>query len=296
MGEMKVNALAPWFGSKRTLAPEIVRQLGPHAAYWEPFCGSCSVLLAKPPCTMETVNDLHGDLINLARVVRDPRLGPQLYRRLRRTLACQTLHEEAAARLKERKASDPAPPEPDLDRAADYFLVSWMGRSGVAGSKKYSMGFCVRYTRKGGHGATRWVSAVDSIPAWHRRLRPVTVLSMDGLRLLQRVADDDRTAIYADPPYLVKGAEYTHDFTSEDHSRLAEQLRRFRAARVVVSYYEHPRLAELYPGWELVRCPVAKSLVNQGRRDSGGKVTAPEVLLVNGPALGGGLFGDSDEA
>src|ERR1044072_5384193 len=38
--EMKISALAPWYGSKRTLAPEIVRQLGEHRAYWEPFCGS----------------------------------------------------------------------------------------------------------------------------------------------------------------------------------------------------------------------------------------------------------------
>lgn len=49
---MKITALAPWYGSKRTLAPRIVEQLGEHRAYWEPFCGSCAVLFAKPvSCT-----------------------------------------------------------------------------------------------------------------------------------------------------------------------------------------------------------------------------------------------------
>ena len=71
---MKIKALAPWFGSKRNLAPEIVRELGKHRKYDEPFCGSAAVLLAKEPATCETVNDLHGDLINLARVVKDETL------------------------------------------------------------------------------------------------------------------------------------------------------------------------------------------------------------------------------
>ena len=37
---MKIRALAPWFGGKRTLAPAIVQQLGKHTQYFEPFCGS----------------------------------------------------------------------------------------------------------------------------------------------------------------------------------------------------------------------------------------------------------------
>lgn len=84
--DMPIKALAPWFGSKRTLAPRIVAELGKHRAYWEPFCGSMAVLLAKPESSHETVNDLHGDLVNLIRVVQCPTRGPALYRRLRRVV------------------------------------------------------------------------------------------------------------------------------------------------------------------------------------------------------------------
>lgn len=42
--EMKITALAPWFGSKRTLAPRIIAELGKHSAYWEPFCGSLTLV------------------------------------------------------------------------------------------------------------------------------------------------------------------------------------------------------------------------------------------------------------
>jgi DNA adenine methylase len=87
---MKVKAIAPWFGGKRNMAQEIVAAIGPHVTYWEPFCGSMAVLFAKPACRMETVNDLHGDLINLARVIQNEKLGPAFYRRLRRVWMHET--------------------------------------------------------------------------------------------------------------------------------------------------------------------------------------------------------------
>ena len=67
-----IGALVPYFGAKRTLAPAIVEELGPHVAYWEICCGSMAVLFAKEPSRTEVVNDLHGDLVNLARVVQHP--------------------------------------------------------------------------------------------------------------------------------------------------------------------------------------------------------------------------------
>lgn len=164
-------------------------------------------------------------------------------------------------------------------------VCSWFGRNGVAGTESYNQGFCVRYTKNGGHAAKRWVSAVDSIPAWHERLRHVTILNRDGFDLLERIEDAPGVAMYCDPPYLVKGAKYVHDFSADDHQRLATLLTRFKRTRIVVSYYEHPRLDELYPGWTKRHLKANKSLVNQGLRDKGGATKAPEVLLINGPSL-----------
>lgn len=275
----KVTALAPWFGAKRNLAAAIVRELGNHRAYWEPFCGSMAVLLAKPTATMETVNDLNGDVINLARVVQDERLGAALYRRLRRTLMSEQLHREAAERWK--AAGYRGDGEPSVDAAYDYFLCAWLGRNGVAGTGSYNQGFCVRYTANGGHAAKRWTSVIDSIPAWRRRLRNVTILCRDAFEIIERINDAPRTAIYIDAPYIRKGAKYVHDFEMNDHRRLAESLRRFNKARVVVSYYREPELDEWYAGWACVPLKATKALVNQGMRDATGPVDAPEVLLIN---------------
>ena len=284
-----VTAIAPWFGSKRTLAPRIVEELGPHSAYFEPFCGSLAVLFAKPRASMETANDLHGDLINLARVVQHPTLSVELYARARRTMMCEGTFREAAERWKAR-GTVPAPDAPDLDRASDFLYTSWVGRNGVVGTKSYNQGFAARYTRGGGHGGTRWQAAVGSIPAWHERLQDVVILNRDGFALLEKLEDATGNTIYLDPPYVEKGAEYTHDFASADHDRLAAIAGRFKSARIVVSYYEHPRVRELYAGWTFVSAPSTKALVCGNGRTKG-TVEAPEVLIINGPSFSdGGLY------
>jgi len=280
MSTPAIGALAPWFGGKRTMAKRIIDTIGKHTAYWEPFCGSMAILMAKPQCTMETVNDLHGDLVNLARCVQRESLAVELFRRLYATPCSETLHSEAAERFRDR-GNCPAGDDPDIDRAYDYFVCSWNGRNGVAGTSSYNQGFCRRFTKNGGHAAKRFASAVESIPDWWDRLRNVTILNGDAFELLERIEDANGVAIYCDPPYLVKGAKYVHDFAGEDHHRLAELLRRFKRTKVVVSYYDDERLEELYPGWRRENIEVTKSLVNQGMRDKGGAIKALEVLLVN---------------
>lgn len=271
--EMKIKALAPWFGAKRNLAPMIVELLGKHSVYWEPFCGSMAVLLAKPTCSMETVNDLHHDLINLARVIQDRKQCLELYRRLRRVLMHEDLMDEAKDKIQETF-------EVGVERAYWYFLNSWIGRNGNAGTRFYNQHFSRRYTAKGGSPSQRLNSTVTSIPAWRRRLRRVCILNMDGFEILERIDDTIDLSVYVDPPYFKKGAKYIHDFEQEDHVRLAELLHRFKKATVVLSYYDHPKLEELYPDFSKEKIIVSKALAHQGDRGKN-KTKAIEVLLSN---------------
>lgn len=285
MDEAAYTSLAPWYGAKRTLAPRIVEAIGDHRFYVEPFCGSMAVVLNKPVVRQELVNDMHGDLINLARVIRDEELSGRLYWRLNRTLTAEGVFVESRGVVR----SAPAPTidsPPSVDRAYHYFVASWQGVNGVAGCRESSNGYARRYSSRGGAAATRFAGAVESLPWWHQRLRHVEIYQGCGLTICERVEDRAGTVIYADPPYFEKGSEYKHDFAAADHERLAAALNRFRETKVVVSYYEHPELARLYPGWTKLDATTTKGMVQAGKRNQAGRTDAPEVLLVNRTAIG----------
>lgn len=283
MDKMKIRGIAPWFGAKRQLASRIVAALGPHNNYLEPFCGSLAVLMAKP-VSRETANDLHGDLINLARVLKHEDSALKLYADLSRIVVHEAMFHEAYDRYRRLWSRIPVSAEfQDVGRAVDFMVCSWLGRNGMSGTPITNNRFCVRHTANGGSPTTRWSSVVESIPAWHMRLRNVTMLNRDAFELLEKFEDDTNACIYVDPPYIAKGkgTRYVHDFEPSDHERLVKLLRRFRHTHIVVSYYDHPLLEKLYPDWTRTDYMVTKSLVSSGQRDKRGAVKVMEVLLTN---------------
>lgn len=288
MSDYKVKAIAPWFGGKRSLAPAIVEHLGKHSMYVEPFCGSMAVLFAKEESSIEIANDLHGQLINLARVIQSDG-HVELFDRIQRTLYTDDLFDQSI----EFVTANPSPVcSCDVESAYHYFIASWMGRNGVAGTQRTNYQKATRWTPGGGAGPRRIITTAACIPAWSERLRNVDIQSMDAFEMLKKISDKDDVAIYVDPPYAADtrgSAKYEHDFedathgvfaNQDDHARLARLLSRFRNARVLVSYYDSPKIRELYRGWQCVEMYRQKNLHVQNRRGTGNCV-APEILLIN---------------
>jgi len=303
---MKVKAIAPWFGGKRTLAPAIVTQLGKHTQYFEPFCGSMAVLLAKPPSQKETVNDLHGELINLAHILQRESTALELYERCSRTLMCEGLLNDAKDFFKATHVRPRGDGAHKLERAYWYFLASWMGRNGTAGTERTDYQIAVRWTKNGGSPTVRWKNAVASIPDWHRRLSNVVILCRDAFRIIDRFEDHEATAIYVDSPYMDEtrssgaNCRYLHDFASPvdpgsgglfeaeegPHQKLARILNEYKHARIVVSHYDCEEVRSLYEGWTFLSKTRPKHLSGPGRKSPGPMKEAPEVLIVNGPEFG----------
>lgn len=309
---MKLTSLLPWFGSKRTMAPEIVNQLGKHSYYFEGCCGSMAVLFAKEPSEHEVVCDLHGAMTNLAWIVREWPAAEQLFERLQRVMYSDELYAASKEWLAENDGKEldgPAAPglqkiagddfEASIEWAYHYFIASWMGRNGVSGTARVNYQIATRWTKGGGSGPLRFRNAVDSIPDWCERLKNVHILRRDMFDIIPKIEDDDGVSVYVDPPYLpgtISGnSKYLHGFDEAvnfdhgagdirkvtKHELLAKQLCRFRKARVVVSYYADPQLQSLYPGWSVMDCSRHKHLHVQNKR-GGSRKDAPEVLLVNG--------------
>lgn len=314
---MKVRALVGWFGGKRTLAPMIVKELGKHTQYFEPFCGSMAVLLGKPKSQKETVNDLHCDLINLGRVLQNQDAAEHLYEHLQTLLFSEDILFQAQGHI-----DKPFPPfkikAPEdctsamMERAYWYFIASWYGRNGTAGTERIDYQLSVRWTKNGGSPTVRWKNAVGSIPAWHERLLNVVILHRDAFDIINNFEDVKETAIYVDSPYhentrgkKVKngaGGTYLHEFVhtapaamplfagdddeKDQHTLLAEALKKYKRARIVVSHYDCPEIRELYQGWTITEHTRQKHLYSQNGRGARPK-TAPEILIINGPSYVG---------
>lgn len=280
------------------MAPAIVQELGAHKQYFEPFCGSLAVVMAKPECAQETANDLHGDVTNLAWVLQDESLAIKLYDRAVRTLFAESMIKSIWREL----GQTSCPEAPDPERAYKFFVFSWAMRNGIAGTKRVrGNGFSIalRFTNGGGSPTVRFRSATESIPAWHERLRNVVITRRDAFAMLPRFDDSPDLAIYADPPYVSSSrsgyaaagatSQYEHEFAhnsplfGDDHGRLRDELARFTKARVIVSYYDCERVRKLYAGWTIVECSRQKNLHVQNKRGVG-RCAAPELLIINGPS------------
>ena len=287
LAENKLPGLLSWMGAKIEMAPKIIEQLGTHNYYLEALAGSMAVLMAKSPSSSEIVCDLHGGLTNLAWVIADEPCAVELYSRLVRTLNSSGIHSVSQNWCKEFEESREDKKGKRLDWAYHYFVASMQSRNGVCGSRTGNTTHQVRYTNKGGNSASRFAARVETIPEWHQRLRNVQILRKSCFDVLPKVDDAEGIAIYADPPYLdgTASAKYFHGFAPADHRRLADQLRRFKKSRVVVSYYDSPELDHLYSGWTKIDCATLKRLSTQNRKGSK-RVEAMEVLLVNGEAFG----------
>lgn len=228
----------PYFGSKQRIAPWITSLLPDHDHYVEPFAGSLSVLLAKAPSRMETVNDLDHELMTFWRVLRDR--PAELLR------ACMlTPHSRAELAATWEPTSD------DLELARRIWCRLAQGRSGTlrntgwrhyidpAGSATSMPGYLEAY--------------VDRLAAAAERLHGVSLESLPALTLIGKYGAQPKVLLYVDPPYLGStrgwGNNYRCEMKNElEHRELAAALHDCRAA-VVLSGYDSPLYAELYGDW-----------------------------------------------
>lgn len=227
----------PYFGAKGRIAPWIASLLPDHEHYVEPYCGGLSVLLAKQPSRMETVNDLDGELMTFWRVLRER--PDELLR------ACM-LTPHGRAEL----AATWDPTNDDLELSRRIWSRLAQGRSGTlrntgwrhyidpAGSATSMPGYMAGY--------------VDRLAAAAERLREVSLESLPAVELIARYGKARDVLLYVDPPYLGTTRPWSNYRvemkTEEQHRELAAALAGCKAT-VVLSGYHSPLYDELYEGW-----------------------------------------------
>ncbi|AWM35866.1 hypothetical protein GobsT_64120 [Gemmata obscuriglobus] len=251
----KVTALAPWFGSNRTLAENVGAALAGCRWVGVPFAGGMSELLHIQASSV-VVGDLHTHVLNLALTAGNPRTNPQLRERLDALPYHPDVLAAAQARCRDREdAQDGAwfgdelrTGIPDLDWAVDYFVCAWMARNGCAGTKgEFDVGQSVRWDAGGGDSVVRFRNATAGLESWLGVMRCCCFVRLDVFKFLLEVKDAAGHALYLDPPFPDAGDGYKFSFTEQDQRRLAKKLAGFKTCRIVVRYYDHPLIRELYP-------------------------------------------------
>ncbi|WP_165362720.1 DNA adenine methylase [Promicromonospora panici] len=261
----------PYFGGKQRIASQLVALFPEHEHYVEPFAGSLSVLLAKPPAKLETVNDLDGDLMTFWRILRD---RPDDLAR-----ACAlTPHSRA-----EHGASRDREDVPDLERARRVWVALTQGRAG----QLRRTGWRHHVTPTGTSiGMPAYLGGyVERMPAAARRLASVSLECLPALDVIAKYGADPRALLYVDPPYLgtTRGTTsgYQHELKAEhEHRDLAAALLESRAA-VVVSGYASPLYDELFDGWHTASI---NAYSGQGNA-SGAQGERTEVIWSNRPLI-----------
>ena len=222
----------PYYGGKQRLAPWIASHLPMRRDYIEPFAGMASVLLSRPPCIYELLNDSAELVVNWWRIVRD---DPDSLRRLLKVTPSSRVITREAYEIG--RSSDETP----LRRAWAFHVmaISTMSQNVRAGT-----------WRSIGTANGSWTGRRDSanLAALAERLANVELECIDGVELLRRIASRPTATVYVVPPY--RNANTRNYLAKVDHDALVEALLAQNGACVVSGYSgDWPELCEA--GWRV---------------------------------------------
>lgn len=220
------------------MANWIVNNMPKHDVYLEAYAGSLSVLFNKPRCHIETVNDIHDDVVNFFRVLRN---RPDELKRLVELTPYSRMEYD----LSYQDSND------DVERARRFCVRCWQG---FGCSNLYHNGFKSGQQSNSPNPAKAWAEYPDIIAQAADRLRGVQIENLPAVELIQRYNTPD-VFIYADPPYLHsvrKKYLYKHEMTDADHTQMLEILLN-HPGPVMISGYENDLYNSVLKGWRKLK-------------------------------------------
>jgi DNA adenine methylase len=256
-----------WYGGKYSHLDWLLPLLPKATHYCEPFGGSAAVLINREPSPVETYNDIHGEVVNFFRVLREQK--DALIEAIGLTPFSRAEFEAAIKESPEGLS--------ELERARRFYILARQVRTGLA--QKASSGrwaHCKLTSRAGMAGAvSRWLGAVEDLPLIAQRLLRVQIENEPAIKLIKRY-DSEETLFYCDPPYphAARGDSnaYRNEMTDEQHRELARILRKVRG-KVALSSYNCKLMDELYGDWQ--RIESKEKIIHSV------KTTRQEVLWIN---------------
>lgn len=250
-----MKPILPWMGGKRRLAKQILPLFQPHRTYVEPFCGGAAIFFMKEPSPVEVINDAHGELMNLYRIVKHH--PDELVRQFRWSLVSREEY------LTHREV-DPHHLT-DVQRAARFFYLQKL----AFGAKVHGQTFGTSATCPPRMNLLR---LEEDLSQAHLRLSRTVIEHLDWAECMTRY-DRPETLFYLDPPYW-ETTGYGVDFGIKQYQRMAELARQAKG-QVVISINDAQTMREVFQGLNLQ--------TTQLRYTVGRDTTAPkgELIITN---------------
>lgn len=232
-----MKAVLKYPGAKNRLAKWICSYIPRHSVYVEPYAGSLAVLLNKEPCHIETVNDLHDEVVNFFRVLRDH--ADELQSLIELTPYSRTEYDRAYKKT-----------ENDIERARRFCVRCWMG---FGASNLYKNGFKSGQQTRSPNPAKAWAGLPETMKEASERLKGVQIECLPALELIKRYDTED-VFMYIDPPYLHgtrKNYLYKYEMEDQEHEKLLPALVK-HPGKILISGYDNEMYNDYLSGWKKV--------------------------------------------
>ncbi|QOY37736.1 DNA adenine methylase [Anaerobacillus isosaccharinicus] len=227
-----------WFGGKAKLSRYLLPLMPKHKVYVEPFGGGGAILTKKERSLVEVYNDIDDQMVNFLLVLRNERE--------RLIKAVQTL--PSSRTLFVQWKNEPIPDDP-FEAAVRWFYLMQQRinpsngsgvKSGWRSSKVKNVAFCYQ-------------NAIQRLEAFADRMNNVMIECRDFREIIQ-FYDTEQTLMLIDPPYYNFGKCYLGNFEHNSHVDLAHLLNNVQS-KVILTYYSHPVIEQLYKGWHRFEIP-----------------------------------------
>lgn len=230
-----MKAILKYPGAKNRIADWICGHIPKHDVYLEPYAGSLAVFFNKGPCHIETVNDIHDEVVNYFRVLRDD--PEELQKRIGLTPYSRSEYEKAYEKT-----------DNDVERARRFCVRCWMG---FGCSNRYKNGFKSGQQTHSPNPSKAWSELPELMKIASERLKGVQIECLPALELIGRYNTED-VFMYIDPPYLHgtrKNYLYKYEMQDSDHEDLLKVLVK-HPGKILLSGYESEMYGDYLRGWK----------------------------------------------
>ncbi|HBM1783155.1 TPA: DNA adenine methylase [Acinetobacter baumannii] len=226
------HSFSGWLGGKSKLAKTIIEMLPEHKTYVEVFGGAGWVLFKKTPSSLEVINDINNDLVNLYRVLKfhfDAFLSEFEMLFISRAQFDDFKRDQSGLT--------------DIQRAVKfYYLVRTAFGCQLDGSFSYSK------TKPGGMKLGERLR--EHLVSIHERLEKVIIENQSYGQVISRLDSPD-TLFYLDPPYWDCENVYGKGiWTKEDFYTLKDKLDKIKG-KFILSLNDVPEVRELFKNYQM---------------------------------------------